>query len=147
MNNINPSKWGPPSWDFLFYIALSYPDAPTHEDKNNMSNFFTILGKVLPCYTCRDNYSSHLAKFPLEEEQLANRYNLINWLINIRNEVNRENNKPLVTYESIMNRYVKGHHHNYLGDIHGFFVRNSKIILVVVLLIIIISLICFNKYK
>jgi hypothetical protein len=138
MNNINPLYWGPPAWDFLFYCAVAYPDEPTGEDKQNIVIFLNMLKNILPCSTCRGNYQNHLQKYPLTDNDVSSRHNLINWLITIRNQVNATQNKPPITYEYIIDKYVNGISHN-------FFSRHHKIITILLILLLIILLICYLK--
>lgn len=114
MNSINPSIWGRNAWDFLEHIVFAYPIKPTNIDKQNMKNFFNAIGPILPCEKCRVNYSSHLQKIPLTDTALSSRYNLINWLTQIHNQVNIMNNKPTMTYtDAVMN------YHNKLSNKNG----------------------------
>lgn len=106
INSISPQKWGKPTWDTLFYVALAYPDNPNNEDKQNMRLFILSYGKVIPCEKCRYNFPKHVNKFPLTDSALNNRYNLVNWLINIHNEICIMNNKKCITYEEILNKYL-----------------------------------------
>lgn len=107
---MNPDVWGPSAWLFLHSITLSYPKCPSDEDKNNMKNFFSNLGNVLPCENCRVNYASHLNKYPLTIKVLQSKQNLVKWLIDIHNSVNSMKNKPILTYEqafdAIMSNYI-----------------------------------------
>ncbi len=105
-NNINPKQWGPQSWAFMHYVTLSYPDNPSEEEKENIKIFFNLVGKVLPCDTCRQNFFKHMEKYPITEEVLETRFNLVKWLINIHNEVNIMHGKPIMTYEDMINLYM-----------------------------------------
>ena len=105
MNNINPKLWGPSAWSFLHYITLAYPNNPTDIDKINIQNVFNNIGNVLPCEACRFNYSKNLLKHPLNDMALNSKNNLINWLINIHNEVNIENGKNILTYDEVIKLY------------------------------------------
>lgn len=140
MNNIDPKIWGRPGWDFLFYIAISYPDIATKQDMINMKTFLYSLGNVLPCITCRYNYSNNLGKYPLNESVLSSRYNLINWMLNIYNEIRMSNGKNFITYEDIISRYVnnKNNNFNYI---------TINLIIICLVIIIIIILICMIKFK
>lgn len=81
----NPKFWGDPAWTFLFCSAYSYPENPTAIDKKNFKKFFLGLGDVLPCYMCRNNFKSHISKYPLTEQVLDSRKNFVKWLFKIRN--------------------------------------------------------------
>jgi hypothetical protein len=106
MHNIDPKIWGPPTWDFLHYVTLSYPDYPTQEEKDNIKVFFMLVGKVLPCQNCRNNFYKHINIHKLTDEVVSNRYNLVMWLIKIHNEVNKMHGKPLLTYEKVIKKYL-----------------------------------------
>jgi len=77
----NPKLWGQHAWNFLYYIAFSYPDNPTPVDKNHVKVFFTEIGSVLPCTICRQNFVDHLQQYPITDYVLNNKTNLITWLI------------------------------------------------------------------
>jgi hypothetical protein len=106
INSIDPNLWGPHGWAFLHYITLSYPDKPTQQDKNNIITFFNSVGNVLPCEKCRYNFDSHLKKFPLDNNTVNSRYNLVNWLVNIHNEVNLMNGKKTVSFDESVQIYL-----------------------------------------
>ena len=105
---MNPSVWGPSLWFSLHTITLNYPKNPTYEDKKAYNNFFINLQDVLPCDYCIKHYKEHLKKFPLSEN-LNNRKDLVLWLINIHNEVNKNLNKPVmkpeIALKKISNRF------------------------------------------
>lgn len=104
-HNINPKIWGRDMWNSMYFIAFSYPDNPTQQDKINYRNYFEALSKVLPCETCRYHYSKLLNTYLLTDLVLESRENLIKWLLNVNNDVNRRVNKPDITYDKIMKRY------------------------------------------
>lgn len=136
MNNINPNLWGPSMWKTLHYITISYPNNPTDQDKQNMKTFFQSISNVLPCEKCRAHFAQHLTKYPLTDNVLSSRYNLVNWLINVHNEVNAMNNKRQWTYEQVMDYYAKDH----IQD-------NCIEIATIILLIIIIVVVVYFLYK
>jgi hypothetical protein len=103
--NIDPTIWGPHLWKFMHYFTLSYPEEPTEEDKDNLYNFFNTIQTVLPCEKCRYNFKSHLEKTPLTEEILSNNINVIRWLFDIHNEVNKTTNKPVLSYDDFIKIY------------------------------------------
>jgi hypothetical protein len=105
--NINPTIWGPHLWKFMHYLTLSYPENPTEEEKDTLYNFFHTIKTVLPCEKCRYNFNSHLEKTPLSDEILSNNANVIRWLFDIHNEVNKSNNKPELPYDEFIKIYSK----------------------------------------
>jgi hypothetical protein len=105
INNISPRIWGPHGWKFLHYVTFSYPENPTNEDKENYKFFFNSVGSILPCFTCRENYKNHLKKFPLDDNTLKTQFNLVSWLINIHNEVNKIHGEKILSYNEVLNIY------------------------------------------
>jgi hypothetical protein len=101
----DPNFWGPPLWSTLHTISFDYPNNPTEEEKNNYRNFFHALKYVLPCGTCREHYGKGIEKTYPIEPALKNRDSLSRWLVNFHNVVNKRLNKPVVTYESVKEKY------------------------------------------
>ena len=88
-----PDTWGPHGWKFIHYVTMGYPEKPTNIQKNQYRNFFLSLGDVIPCILCKNNYIDHLKEYPLNEEALRNKTNLMAWGIKVHNLVNKSNNK------------------------------------------------------
>lgn len=145
MNNYSPSLWGQSAWKFLFYCAMAYPNNPNYEDMYHMNNFLLNLGHILPCETCRMNYYEHLNIYPLNDEVLQNRQNLINWLINIHNQIYQQNGKNPLSYNDIMNKYIN--ENNNASNANEILSNgtSSIIIAILIIIIIIIGYIYFTK--
>jgi len=104
---MKPEIWGPHAWIFLHSITLEYPDYPTYEDKQNMTTFINSLKHVLPCHKCRINFNEHLNKYPLTDNILNSKPNLIKWLIDIHNSVNKITNKKELSHEEALTQLLK----------------------------------------
>lgn len=102
---MDPKIWGPPGWLFMHSITLVYPKNPTPKDKETYKNFFLHMSEVLPCSACRHNFKLHLVKYPLDDTVLSSRRNLVEWLVNVHNEVNHINNKDKFTYDYFLKKY------------------------------------------
>ena len=98
-----PDVWGPHGWKFLHYVTLGYPDKPTKQDKNKYKIFLLSIGDVLPCVLCRMNYIEHLKIYPITNNVLKNRENLMAWGIKMHNLVNISNNKKEYSIEEGIN--------------------------------------------
>ena len=96
---LGPDVWGPHGWKFLHFVALGYPNNPSDIDKQNYKNFFTLVGDILPCSLCSNHYKENLIKYPINDKVLEDKINLLNWTIDIHNEVNLTNNKEQITYD------------------------------------------------
>lgn len=95
---MSPEIWGEYAWKFLHIVTLAYPENPTLEDKIRYYQFFQSLQYVLPCAKCRYNMSQHFKRYPLTEEALSSRANLMKWLIDIHNVVNYYTGKQMLSY-------------------------------------------------
>jgi hypothetical protein len=106
---IGPDKWGVHGWKFIHHVALGYPKIPDENNKNNYKSFFSLLGTVLPCHICNDHYNEHLLIHPLTDDVLSTTRKLINWTIDMHNEVNKAHGKKIYSYdeafELILNNY------------------------------------------
>jgi len=95
--NIDPAVWGRNLWRSLHSITYAYPNNPTNNIKQSTFSLFSTLGDLLPCEKCRLNYSQHLKKNPLTDKTLQSRENLMNWLIDIHNEINESLGKEKIS--------------------------------------------------
>jgi len=106
--SLNPKVWGPHAWFIMYSVAFTYPNNPTNSDMDNVRNFYLSFGKVLPCMNCREHFAQNLIKYPLNNTVLNSPENLINWVINFNNEVNKiTGNKKIITYDNIIKHYNK----------------------------------------
>ena len=101
---MNPKFWGPHAWIFLHSITMSYPKEPTEQDKQTYIKFFNDLQNIIPCEKCADNYNRHLQDFPIGDA-LETRETMVQWLINVHNEVNKDLGKPIYTYDQMIEEY------------------------------------------
>ena len=133
MNNNN--IWGPQAWTFLHTITFNYPEEPSQRDKHNFFNFFNSLKHVLPCEKCKKHYevnSTHL------ENSLNTREDLVKWLIDIHNDVNKKNDKKIYTYSEVHNEYQQ------LYDQTNTI--NNMIIFVIIIIVFILVFFLYNIY-
>ena len=97
INSINPKIWGKAGWIFLFSIALTYE----FKNKDFYKIFFISIENILPCNSCRKNYKKHIND--LNDTVFNNKENLLNWLLNIKNEIAIENKQPIITLDDMLN--------------------------------------------
>jgi len=138
INNISPDEWGPYAWKFMHYITLAYPDNPSDIDKQNMRAFFSSIGNILPCEKCRLNFLKHTSSIPLNENVLSSRFDLVNWLINIHNEVNKINGKKILSYDEVMETYLYKKNDNCI-------IVNTRTAVIIISIVIIVILVVVMK--
>jgi hypothetical protein len=97
-------NWGSQAWHFIHVVALSYPDKPSNEDKENYKKFFDSLKYALPCPICREGYKENIKKIPI---RLDSKRELFNWTVDIHNEVNKKNDKRVLSYEEAYEETLK----------------------------------------
>jgi hypothetical protein len=135
--NINPNIWGGNLWRFMHYLTIAYPENPSNADKENVKKFFASIGNILPCEKCRAHFALNIKNYPLTDSILENRYNLINWLKDIHNEVNIRNNKKTWTYQDIINEYE--------NETVSYKTEIATVILLITIIIIIIFYMMYRK--
>jgi len=103
--DLDSEIWGPSGWFIIDSICLSYPSNPTVLDKQQYKNYFYALPYVLPCTKCRKHFNEYITNNPLDEYVLQSRDNLIKWILNAHNNVNKNNNKKYIGIEEFYSFY------------------------------------------
>ena len=89
--------WGPRMWKLMHAASYAYPENPTPEISQIFKYFYLkIIPNILPCPKCRRHYINNLQTFP---PRLKNRRKLTRWMVDIHNEVNKEKQRPRISYE------------------------------------------------
>ena len=132
---MNSSHWGPHSWYFLHFVSFHYPLKPSNQDKQNYFNFFNSLKHVLPCNKCKEHYKENSIEL---KNNLNSKDDLVKWLIDLHNEVNKKNNKKIWSYSDVYNKYQ-----NLYNNSNTI---NNIIILFIILIIMIFIFFLFNIY-
>ena len=99
---MTPKFWGRYGWYFFHLVTYGYPKNPTDLDKQHYREYIMAMQFVLPCSKCRRHMTEHLKKYPLTDEVMANRSNLVKWGIDFHNVVNYHTGKPMLTYQEAM---------------------------------------------
>lgn len=112
--SLKPEIWGKDGWKFLHFVSLGYPENPTENEKEQYKNFYYSIRYVLPCHKCAQHYTENIKKVPLSDQVLSDKNKLIDWVIDIHNEVNKLNNKSVVSYSDARQMISKdyGCNHN-----------------------------------
>lgn len=137
-----PDVWGPHGWKFLHYITLGYPNMPRDDDIEKYRNFINYFKEVIPCSICKNHFIEHLEIHQLTDEVLSSRINFVNWGIDMHNEVNKKNNKKVLSYDEGYNEILR----NCTGeqcnnpDIEHFTSSNINYYLISIIIILVILL-------
>jgi hypothetical protein len=130
---VSPDNWGPPLWYQMHMKTFAYPNNPSQKDKDDIREFFRGIINFLPCESCKEHYMEFLQKRPIRY-QYDNRDKLINWLIDLHNEVNARTDKRVLSYQEARSIYA---HQTQNGG------GGSRVIIFLIILILLI--ICFQK--
>lgn len=145
---MDSTVWGPPAWTFLHSITMTFPERPCELEKQFYKNFFKNLGNVLPCSKCQEHYNKHLLNMPLDEH-INSRRELVEWLIELHNQVNISLGKRTYSYDEVMQiyyeKYYKKNHIKTWFEKHEKWFTIEKVVLYIVILILVIF--CIVKYR
>jgi hypothetical protein len=104
---MTPKYWGRYGWYFFHLVTYGYPKNPTEIDKQHYREYITALQFALPCSKCRRHMTEHLKKYPLTNDVMSSRTNLVKWGIDFHNIVNDRTDKPMLSYPEAMNEIDK----------------------------------------
>ena len=148
---LGPNIWGPHLWKALHMISFGYPNEPNEEQKKNYRTFFENFYQVLPCSICSNNYKKNLKELPITNDTMKNQQNLVKWVINVHNIVNKEQGKPIIEYDDglllIFNNFNNSHKHKHLQNKQITSTKTSYtlFLLLIILFILIIIAIVYKK--
>ena len=113
---ISPIFWGRQAWHFIHFVALNYPEQPSKRDKQLYLDFLYALPHVLPCPIC----GSHFMDFMVANEpQLGSRDEFFRWSVDAHNEVNKRNDKKLLSYDEAYAEVMKNANEIIVGDFNS----------------------------
>ena len=103
----DPKEWGPTFWKIIHIISEQLgKNTNTIMQKDEMIYYKAFQRKVyyiLPCKICREHYTIHLENYPLTDEILKNKDNLLKWTIDLHNAVNEQLRYPILSYDDALN--------------------------------------------
>ena len=129
IKSLDPILWGKCGWIFLNSIALTYKI----DYKENYRQFILQLPYILPCTTCGKNLKENITTL---DEALESKENFLTWLLKIRNSINKENNRSVLTLESNINEIFSNINNS----------NQNSFIMILSSLIVLVLLIVLYKY-
>tara|TARA_B100001741_G_C16553449_1_gene600831 strand:- start:4501 stop:5049 length:549 start_codon:yes stop_codon:yes gene_type:complete len=134
------SSWGPCGWTFLHTASYAYPDNPLKIDKENMFKFLWYFARVIPCGICRKDFTQYIAAMLPELENSTifdSKTELVRFLIDAHNYVNRKLGKREYTYHEVDEIYLFG---------ESRAISISLIIAIVVVIALVTCVLIHTKY-
>lgn len=89
------TSWHESFWTFLHTITFWITSDKNEED---IQNFINSLIVTIPCEECRKHYTELIKSHPLPFNNNDN-YKYFKWSVDIHNTVNKQLNKPQISYE------------------------------------------------
>lgn len=89
---VRTTSWGGPLWHATFCMAINYDDHPSRNKKQIYSNYFDLLGQILPCYFCRRYYEDCKIVLPLDQflNDATIDFPVMRWLYLLKDLVNKK---------------------------------------------------------
>lgn len=98
--SLAPEYWGACTWKAMFSVAYTYPPIPTDNERSAANNYFNALKYLLPCSDCREHYTELLKSLPVENSTVS-KVELLKWLEEISNRVNKFLEKEQIKFQKI----------------------------------------------
>ena len=106
---ITPKDWGPLMWHTLFIVAIAMPVDPTKEEQRAFVEHVAALEHILPCITCRIEFTKILAASPPRKAAKGGRDAMVNWVLDAFNSVRARQNKPPLDMADVQQMIVNNH--------------------------------------
>lgn len=98
--------WGPFGWYFLHSISYyNLFNSLSLKEKEGLKLIIISLNSIIPCPECRKHFSQKYKKIDINK-LIDNPNELINWIIQIHNEVNKSNKKKSYTRHQVDQLYT-----------------------------------------
>jgi hypothetical protein len=122
-SGLSTKAWGPSGWYFLFSCIMGgYPvkiDKRKKEHRLIQRHFkYTLLGLAytMPCIFCRESFKKFSKELPIDKF-MSGRIELMRWLYEIRNKVNKKLiDQEKKCYNDEKRRLKKLYHNNSLSS-------------------------------
>jgi hypothetical protein len=93
-------------WYSLHWLSFNYPVVPGADDKQQIMNLTSKMMKDgINCLRCKYHFTTWNNKHPIKNYNHS-REELIKWYVDLHNDINTRNNKPVFTMNEVKNKYV-----------------------------------------
>lgn len=93
--------WGPALWTALEGMILTLPPKLDENDFCTFKTYLALTARYMPCENCGRHFSQHLADMP-NTIAIRTRAGLLKWITDVKNDVNRQRGKPILSTDEII---------------------------------------------
>jgi len=101
---MDPAIWGPPFWQFMHMVAMTYPLNPTAVTKRRIYDFVQTLPLFVPVESMGKELEEMLNEYPVTA-YLDKRDDLVRWMHFIHNKINAKLRKPQISLDQHLAEY------------------------------------------
>ena len=106
VNKADPNVWGPTLWFALHNGSSTYPKSASKLTKERMKGYIEGRPYILPCKECQIHASDYIYKNKDNLDFIcSSRDNLFKFFVDFHNEVNKRNNKKVISHEEAKKIY------------------------------------------
>jgi hypothetical protein len=116
--------WGEPTWFFFHTLAEKIGDEHFTIVKNDLLNFIFLISSNLPCPICSVHAMDYLKTNNFYN--ISTKEQLIIFLFNFHNDVNKRKNYVLYDYNNLKEKYSKAKFINIINYFLLHFKNNTK---------------------
>jgi hypothetical protein len=116
-------SWGPSTWYILHTLSLTY----TPELMHLYIKFLRLISQTIPCMKCRRHFNMNLVKTGGIMKNLNNKNQMIKWITDLHNMVNKSNKKREYSYNDAIQLYYNNDNLIYRKNLFITFLREYVI--------------------
>jgi hypothetical protein len=94
--------WQPITWIIFHFLTKKYN--PEYHDK--YITFFESFKIIIPCKMCRNHYNQNINNEENSIEKNVNTEHIFNWTVRLHNIVNKDTNKPVLSFYEALQIYT-----------------------------------------
>lgn len=104
-NQTVKEELGRAAWKVFHTILAQYPEKPTSDDKQTLTDYLYLFSRVYPCRECAEHFQGLLREYP---PQVSSRERASQWGCHVHNQVNKRLYKPIFDCNEISDKYDCG---------------------------------------
>ncbi len=104
---LHSSCWGSELQTAMFSVGFTYPDGPSIGLQTKTKVW--LQNMRMGCLGCESGYANALLKFPVTDDVVLTRQNLLTWMVNIRNYDRANRGVPAIAFSDVCEYYNAKH--------------------------------------